>query len=228
MLFPVVLSQLLFWGGHHLVDQWGGMLEARVEAWTSGISWLEWSGRVAAILALWLTRVVYYLLFLLWGGYLLMVVMSPVYSWLSERVEARLSGVRYPFRFRQFLWQAWRGVLLAAGGMVLQTGAFLVLFACSFIPPLGLVTPILAFLVTAYFYGFAFMDYAVERKRLTLREGIGYIHREAGRAVGVGAVFTLALLFPFGRVFVCGFVSLLSVMAAAVALDDCNKKKKIR
>ncbi|MDR0765801.1 MAG: EI24 domain-containing protein [Odoribacteraceae bacterium] len=223
MLFPVALSCLLFWGGHCIVDGWGdnlsGAVEARVAGWTSDLSWLGWASAVAGFAARWLLRLIYYFSFLLWGGYLVMAVMSPVFSWLSERVEARLSGRRYPFRWRRFLWEAGRGALLATGSMLLQTLVFILLFVCSFIPLAGLLTPFAGFLASSYFYGFAFMDYAVERKRLTLGEGIGFIHRNAGVAVGVGGVFTVSLLLPLWPLFTCPFMSLLAVIAAAVAIE---------
>lgn len=229
LLFPAALCPLLFFGIYYLIDRWGvdlsGLLGDRVEAWTREIPWLSWAGDFSRLVTRWLLRWVYAFSFLLWGGYLLLAVMSPVFSWLSERVEASLSGVTYPFRARRYLWEVGRGVLLAAGSMVAQSLVFLVLLVFSFFPLVGLLAPVLAFLASAYFYGFAFMDYAVERKRLTVREGVGYIHREAGRTLGVGLVFALALLvLPGWRWLACGLVSLLAVMAAAISLDEASKR----
>ncbi|MDR2415026.1 MAG: EI24 domain-containing protein [Odoribacteraceae bacterium] len=224
MLFPVAVTILLFALGGLFVEEWGDNLasglETRVTGWTMERAWLGWAGTVAGVLARWLLRVIYYFSFLFWGGYLVMAVMSPVYSWLSERVEARLSGRRYPFRWRRFLWEAGRGALLAFGSMLLQTLVLILLFVCSFIPLAGLLTPLAGFLASSYFYGFAFMDYAVERKRFTVSEGIGFIHRHVGVAVGVGGVFVLSLLLPLWSLFTCSFMSLLAVIAASVAIEQ--------
>lgn len=219
MLFPVIAGGLLFWGGQHAVDRWAGELQeaigARVAAWTLP----GWVSFAVDLFVRWGLRLLYYFSFFLWGGYAVMAVMSPVFSWLSERVEARLSGRRYPFRWRRFLWEAGRGALLAVGSMLLQTLVLLALFICSFIPIVGLFAPLAGFLATSYFYGFAFMDYAVERKRLTVGQGIGFIHRHAGVATGVGGVFAASLLLPVWPLITCSFVSLLAVIAAAVAID---------
>jgi CysZ protein len=225
LLFPVPLACLLFLGGHLLADRGGDALAAYLEALVTGWTSRPWVAWIAGFLARGVTRVLYYHAFLLWGGYLVMAVMSPLFSWLSERVEARLSGRRYPFSARRFAWEVTRGLLVAAWSVLMQLLVFLALFVLAFVPVVGLLVPVAGFLATAYFYGFAFMDYAVERRRLTLGEGIDYIRRDAGRAVGVGGVFALSLLLPFWPLFTCPFMALLAVIAAAVALDDRDYRR---
>ena len=96
MLFPVVIVIVLFVAGNYAVGYLGdglsGVIEAKMTEWIEGISWLEWVSGVAGFLVKLLTRFLYYILFISFGGYVVMVVMSPVYSWLSERTEAIVSG----------------------------------------------------------------------------------------------------------------------------------------
>ncbi|MDR1415546.1 MAG: EI24 domain-containing protein [Odoribacteraceae bacterium] len=230
LLFPAAMSVLLFFAGSYLVEGWGDLLAervgARVDAWIREIAWLGWAGGATRLATRWLLRLVYFFSFVLWGGYLLLAALSPVFSWLSERVEAHLSGRIYPFRFGRFLWEVGRGILVAARNMALQMVVFAALFVLSFFPLGWLLTPPLALLASSYFYGFTFMDYAVERKRLNIRQGIGYIRGEGGRAVGIGLVFSLSLLFPAWRLPLCGIMSLLAVVAAAITLDDASKRNK--
>ncbi len=229
LLFPVVIIIVLFAAGNYAVSCIGGGLSGAVEQqvmdWVSGISWLSWvSGTVGFIVRL-LVRAVYYILFISFGGYVVMVVMSPVYSWLSERTEARLSGREYPFSFGQLMWEIGRGIVISLRCMIFQFILTVLLFFLSFIPLVGLVTPVLTFGVSAYFYGFAFMDYAVERKRFRVRESVRYMRRNSGMVVAIGAVFTLSLMIPFIRVVACSFVSLLSVIAGTVVVNETLNKK---
>lgn len=158
---------------------------------------------------------------------MMLIVMSPVYSWLSEKTEARLSGKKYPFRFRQFIWEIFRGILIALRNMVFQLFISILLFFCSFIPIVGLLVPFVVFFISAYFYGFSFVDYAIERKKFNIRESVRYVNKNAGMITGVGSVFALSLMIPWGGLAACGFVSLLSVVAATVAIHKIEAVKGV-
>ena len=135
MLFPVVIVIVLFVAGNYAVGYLGdglsGVIEAKMTEWIEGISWLEWVSGVAGFLVKLLTRFLYYILFISFGGYVVMVVMSPVYSWLSERTEAIVSGRGYDpaitrddcvvFRFfYSFGWIGYACTDLWSGGLFLR------------------------------------------------------------------------------------------------------------
>ena len=109
LLFPVIILLLLFIGGNILISLAGdslyGLIEAKLTAWVGGISWLQWVTTTTSVLIKIVLRILYFFLFVAFGGYIVLVVMSPVYSWLSERTEAHLTGREFPFSFRQFAWE---------------------------------------------------------------------------------------------------------------------------
>ena len=92
LLFPVIILLLLFIGGNILISLAGdslyGLIEAKLTAWVGGISWLQWVTTTTSVLIKIVLRILYFFLFVAFGGYIVLVVMSPVYSWLSERTEA--------------------------------------------------------------------------------------------------------------------------------------------
>ena len=96
LLFPVIILLLLFIGGNILISLAGdslyGLIEAKLTAWVGGISWLQWVTTTTSVLIKIVLRILYFFLFVAFGGYIVLVVMSPVYSWLSERTEAHLTG----------------------------------------------------------------------------------------------------------------------------------------
>lgn len=227
LLFPVILLMILFIGGNWLVSYAGdnlyGLMEQQLKDWVSGISWLQWIGTATGMVIKVLLKVVYFFLFVAFGGYIVLILMSPVFSWLSERTEALLTGKQYPFSWRQLLWEIFRGVGIALRNMVFQGLLSLLFLLCSFIPLVGLLSPIALFFTSAYFYGFSFVDYAVERKKFNVRQSVRYVNKNMGLVTGVGIVFAASLLIPWLSIIVCSFVSLLSVVAATVALDDWEK-----
>ena len=80
------------------------------------------------------------------------------------------------------------------------------------------------FFTSAYFYGFSFVDYAMERKRYNVRRSVHYVNKNMGLVIGIGTVFAITLMMPWLSIIVCCFVSLLSVIAATVALDRLEKQ----
>ena len=138
LLFPLGVLVLLFFIGNWLTGMLGDSLynlfAARLEELVEGIVWLEWVNGVAGWLVFVVVKVVYFFLFAMYSGYVILVVLSPVYSWLSERAETHLTGRTYPFSFKQLLRDMVRGILIALRNMVVQTLISIVLFLFSFVP----------------------------------------------------------------------------------------------
>lgn len=227
LLFPFAALLLLFLGGNWLVSTAGEglseMLRARIDSWCAGISWLSWLNEATNIIVVVLLKIVYFFLFLTFGAYLVLIVMSPVYSWLSERTEAYLTGKQYPFSLRQFIREIVRGVGIAFRNMFVQLVISLLLLLLSFVPVVGLLSPLALFFVSAYFYGFSFIDYAIERKRFNIKQSVSYVNRHSGVVTGIGTVFALSFLFPCLSIVLGCLVSLLSVIAGTIAVDKLTK-----
>lgn len=222
LFFPVLILILLFIGGNLLVscvgEQLYGLIGNQIRSMVEGISWLQWVEGFSGILIKVVLKIAYFFVFAALGGYVVLILMSPVYSWLSERTETYLSGKEYPFSWKRLAWEIFRGMGIALRNMFVQMLFCIVFFLCSFIPLVGLLVPFALFFTSAYFYGFSFMDYAIERKRFNIRESVRYVNKNIGLAMGIGSVFALVLMIPWIRVIACGFVSLLSVIASMVAL----------
>lgn len=229
LLFPFLILLLLFLGGNLLVNFAGnglyGLFETTLRNCLEGISWLQWVNEVSSILVKIILKVIYFFLFVAFGGYIVLILMSPIYSWLSERIEAELSGKKYPFSWKQLCWEIFRGIGIALRNMVFQLLFSFLFFLCSFIPLIGLLMPIALFLTSAYFYGFSFMDYAIERKRYNIKQSVRYVNKNKGVAVGIGSVYALALMVPWVGTMLCCFVSLFSVIASTVAVNEIEKQK---
>lgn len=224
LLFPVLVLLLLFIGGNILTNYAGdsiyGLIEGKLAGWVSGISWLQWVTTTTNVLIRIVLKILYFFLFVSFGGYIILIVMSPVYSWLSERTEASLTGKEYPFSLRQTSWEILRGILIALRNMFLQMLLSFIFFLCSFIPVVGIVAPFAIFFTSAYFYGFSFVDYAVERKKFNIKQSVKYVNRHIGVVSAIGTVFALALMIPWFSLIACCFISLLSVIAGTIAVNE--------
>lgn len=229
LLFPLLLLMLFFIGGEWLISVWGGdlagIVQTRISDWIAGIPWLSWMNQAVGVMIQILLRIAWFFLFVTVGGYIVIILMSPVYSWLSERTETHLTGRQYPFSFRQLLREIFRGILIALRNMVFQLLITFFLFFCSFIPLIGWFSPIVLLGGSAYFYGFSFIDYAIERKRFNIKESVRYMNKNVGMVMGIGMIFAFLLMLPWIGVTLACFISLLSVIAGTVAVNNMGEKK---
>ena len=89
LFFPALALVLLFWGGSWLVsfagDGLAEIVQAKIAEWVEGISWLQWLNSTLGFLVRIVLKITYFFLFITFGGYIVLIIMSPVYSWLSER-----------------------------------------------------------------------------------------------------------------------------------------------
>ncbi|MBQ3676015.1 MAG: EI24 domain-containing protein [Bacteroidales bacterium] len=168
-----------------------------------------------------LLRILFFILIGLWGGYVVVIVMSPFLAYVSEKTEKILNLNDYPFNLCQFCKDVVRGIALAVRNSLMEIVVGIVLFLCTFIPIAGPflslgIGSILVFLVSAYFYGFSFMDYTNERRKFTVHQSVNWVKSRKGTACGHGCVFALMLYIPILGPFLSAIVAIVSTVAATI------------
>lgn len=229
-VFPLLLNILFFWIGTELIADLNEYVKQIVDGYISSldISFLNngtFKGALMIIIKI-LLRVAYFFAFAFFGGYIIVAIMSPVFSWISEKTERVLTGENYPFSFKQLIKDVARGLLIVLRNISLELIIGLLLFILSFIPLVGLITPIIMFLVTSYFYGFSFLDYAIERKRMNVGESVKYMRSNKGVVMGNGCLFALSLLIPFCGVLLSGFIAIVSVVAGTITVVEYSDNSR--
>ncbi len=189
------------------------------DAWfAEKLSWLL-SGTIFVLL-----KIAFFFLFAYVGGYIIVILMSPVLAYLSEETEKKLTGHDYPFDIQQLMRDVVRGVLLALRNMFLELLIVIALFIISLFPVIGwligLLSPFILFFVSSYFYGFSFTDYVNERQRLNIKQSVRFMKQNRGLITGNGLPFALVLLIPFIGVTLSGFVAIVSTVASVFSIKD--------
>jgi CysZ protein len=183
---------------------------------TAKYSYLKW---VIKILLIGIDIAVFFVYFSLFK-YILLTIASPIYAYISERTAEILTGQSYPFSINQLIKDIVRGIRLSVRNIFKQTMLTLLLLVLSFIPILGIFTAILIFIIDAYYYGFAMLDYNCERKKMNYQQSLIFVKAHRGLAIGNGIVFYLLFLIP-----VLGIIigAPLSAIAATISLHKQNK-----
>ncbi len=229
--FPLVITALVIWGGSELTKTLTETLFEALIGWMNPDNWLPegWDFVVDVIYwLLWvLFRILLYFAFAFVGGSVVLILMSPVLTLLSEKVAEKLGHPIPGFSLPQFFRDLLRAIGLAVRNGAIQLLLSLGCFVIGFIPVVGLAAPFLLFAINAYFYGYSLMDYSMERKQLDVRESQRYVWQHKFKTLGLGAPFALWMLVPFFGPMSSGFVALLGTVAATRVVEGEAKPKEI-
>lgn len=137
--------------------------------------------------------------------YLILIFLSPVMAMLSELTEQKITGVVRPFSFSHFLRDVFRGMRTALLYLCIELCLAILLLIVALVA--GFMFPILlpviaplelfvAFVIGAFFYGAASMDYVWEREGAGAVESIRMAFKSRRVAVGLGSVFAVLMAIP--------------------------------
>ncbi len=229
------LCLLLFIGGVVL----GTSLFSVVSDWVSGYILASFSlpDAVSGILpsaASWLggalVFVVCFLLVGYIGGSVILLVLSPVLSHVADKAWA-LAGHKIPNdSFAGVLRSVFRGIVVALRCLCLQVLCLVLVLILSFVPVVNIATPILSLLVSAFFYGQAMVDYAVERAEQegAFKSGKGgaFPFYNIGLTVGIGILYALVMLIPFVGSYLALYIAPASVCAGGSVVGKAAAAKE--
>lgn len=123
--------------------------------------------------------------------YLFLIIGSPIFAYLSEKTEAIIEGKEYPFSFSQLGKDMLRGNKVALRNALWQTVYTFSLLLLSFVPVVGWIAPLIAFIIECYYYGYSMLDYSCERHNLSTSQSSEFIGERKGLAIGNGILFYL-------------------------------------
>lgn len=227
---PVVLFILLGISGFVTISYISGYVADYIESAVHFDGWFAWLSFIINSFLIIFIRILLFVLFGFFSGYIALILLSPLLSYVSEVTEESITGQVKPFTISRLLHEAFRGVLVAMRSFFIQMGIFILIFLFSFFPligPLlgGLFGSVLLFFISSYFYGFSFIDYTLERRAMKISEGARYINARKGAATGFGFLYTLILFIPFIGVFLASYFAIISTVAACLYVVEEDAKQ---
>jgi CysZ protein len=172
------------------------------------------NGAREVIVAILLKLAVAYLLFVA-NKYIVLILLSPLLAYASERTEEIITGRTFPFSWGQLMKDALRGALIALRNGIMELAITVgIWFLTLFVPVLAPFSFILLFTVSAYFYGFSMFDYVFERRRMRIGESVKAVNDRIGAVMANGALFSLVMKLPLlGVMFAPVLASIGAVLA---------------
>jgi len=152
--------------------------------------------------------------------YLALIFLSPLFSYISEKVQYAIAGIEHPLTFQQLVKDVSRGVKIAFRNLLRELLLTFFLLGLSLSGVLAPFVPLAIYIVSAYFFGFAMIDYRSETRGLDSEQSIRLIKRHKGVAAGIGIGFKLFLLIPFVGILLA---PLFAIIAGALAMEEIDR-----
>jgi CysZ protein len=159
--------------------------------------------------ARWAVEILIWILsFLLYASFrknILVLMLSPMMSWLSEKTIEKLSRTQRPFNGKQLVRDFMRSAFVSLRNLIVEmslgVAVFLMSAALSFLggPMAFLFLPLLSIAalgISSYFFGCSLLDYSHERNQVSLAQTIAYNRNHKWAVTGIGLGFNILLLVP--------------------------------
>lgn len=158
------------------------------------------------------------------GKYVVLVFLSPLLAYASERTAELLTGTHIPFHWARWLREMLRGMVMALRNGALEIGITVLAWAATlFLPLFAPVTALLLWVVSCWFYGFSMFDYIHERKGLGLRASVRAAHQQRGAVLANGMLFNLLMKVP-----VLGMMTAPLLAAVGAVLTNASPRSRTR
>src|SRR5574343_645981 len=143
--------------------------------------------------------------------FFVLTLLSPFNTLLSEKVAFDLKGVKTKFDLERLISELIRMIFIVLIAVILQLFFFFIYYIVSSILGLGFLDEAVYFVISAFFYGFAFYDYSLERDQIGVFGSLRYAFSNILMVSLTGAFFLL--LYTIGSFFVGSFTfSFLSII----------------
>lgn len=183
-----IFGMIVFWRSADFAVSWASA-QLHIEPWlqqerSNLLSFLF----LMAGLMLRLVLVLFYFSFF---KYLILIIGSPVFAYLSEKTEAILEEKEHSFNWAELRKDCARSIRLALRNCGWQTLYLFGLILLSLIPVVGWITPMIALVMECYYFGFSMLDYSLARNGFTGMQSIQFTGRHRGLAIANGFLFYL-------------------------------------
>lgn len=217
VVFNIIVVFALIFSGIGIGDWINGIIERHTENMNG---WIQ-----AAMVAIKIVLpIIFFIVFIFIGGTIVNVLMSPIYTMLSEKTETILTGKEFPFDAKQTVKDIWRALRIAIRNTAKQLLLTALCLLLNLIPVVGSIISIcLIFIINAYYFGSGFMDYTFERWRYSVRESSKGTSELKYMAITNGAVYSLPL-YLFCGAFIAAFIGGVSTVAATISQIEIKGK----
>jgi CysZ protein len=183
-----ITGMFVFWHSSDTVISWVSR-QLGIETWLQKLrnEWLSFLFVMAGVML----RLILVLFYFSFFKYIILIIGSPVFAYLSEKTEAIIEGKEYSFNWASIKKDCIRSIRLDLRNCGWQSVYLLALIILSLVPVVGWITPIIALLMECYYFSFSMLDYSFARINFSPAESVAFTGKHKGLAIGNGLLFYL-------------------------------------
>lgn len=140
------------------------------------------------------------------GGYIVILLLSPVFSMVAEKTLSVITGTEFKFNLGVFLRSVLRGIIVTVRNSFFQFALAFILFLFGLVPVVGIAAVVLTFMVNAFFYGYSMIDYSYEAMRFAPAHSMRRARKNLFAIIGMGTPYALLILIPWVGVYLAMFM----------------------
>lgn len=157
--------------------------------------------------------------------YLVLILLAPLFSIISSKVQLIDSGEAKTLCTSKYLLICSRGIRIAVRNffieIILSTVIILISLVLAWIIPLA---PLAILFLESYFMGYSMADYRNEYYGIKSKESRKLINKNFGLVLGNGMFFNLVLLIPVIGVL---FAPTFALISSGLSINYLEKRKRI-
>lgn len=149
----------------------------------------------------------------LFHEFMILTALSPVYCLLSEKVDNTVTGAKFNGGIIRILTDLLRAVFIVFISMILYIALMATWWIFSWLSGFHLLDELIYFFIAAFFLGFSFYDYSLERYHVSILKSWGFGFNHILYMILTGGIFHLMFQVPYlGILFAPFFTSIISTI----------------
>jgi len=127
--------------------------------------------------------------------YIIITLLSPFNTSLAEKFDTSLTGTPFNFTFVSFLNDLIRMIFVVLIAITLEFGIMMFYWMFSWIFP-DIIDTLVYYLIAAFFFGFSFYDFHLERYKVGVLGSLGYAFQNILTMLLTGSFFLIIYHIP--------------------------------
>ncbi len=128
--------------------------------------------------------------------FIVLTLLSPFNTFLGEKMDTKLTGQKFSGDFIRFINDFFRMIFVVFIALFLEFLALGLYWIISFFIDIPLLNEIAYFIISAFFFGFSFYDFALERYEINVMGSIGFAFRNPLTMILTGSIFLFIYKIP--------------------------------
>jgi CysZ protein len=209
-IISLIIGGAIFTGAYAFSDDIGNFIKD-VYPW-------EWGRSAVNVIAGWFSGILITIIGFFLYKYIILILVGPIMSPLSEKLEEGLSGDKsgIQFSWARMIKEMLRGIRIGLRNIFKEILYTILLLIASLIPGVAFLSTPGIYMVQAYYAGFGNMDFFLER-HYDVKGSAQFVRKYGGAAVANGAIFLLILLIPVIGLILAPFMA--TIAATKVGYD---------